>query len=90
MSKIDHMWAVDLVARSVPGARWVKLLKVGEKTFTVAVRSSARCETDAEVRDKEAFLAGLHPDIWEVRLMRADRDGETYYVVFSKPVQMSF
>lgn len=90
MSNQDHMWAVGLIERHTPGAKWVKLLKVGEKTFTVALRTGTRCETDEQVHDREAFLAGLHPDIWQARIKRADRDGETYHIVFSKPVQMSF
>lgn len=90
MSNQDHKWAVELVERMAPGAKWVKLLKVGETRFTVALRSGKRCETDKEVHDKEAYLAGLHPDIWEARLMRADGDGETYHITFTKPRQLSF
>jgi len=90
MSNQDHKWAVDLVERNAPGAKWVKLLKVGDTRFTVALRSKKRSDTDKEVHDKEAFLAGLHPDIWEVRLMRTDSDGETYHITFRKPRQLSF
>jgi len=90
MSAQGHMWAVNLIARNAPGAKWVKLLKIGDTTFTVALRSGTRCQSDEEVHDKEAFLAGLHPDVWQARLMRADSDGETYHITFTRPRQMSF
>lgn len=90
MDTQDQQWAVRLIQRHVTGAKWVKVLKVGDVTFTVAVRTSGRCTTDAQVEEREAFLASLHPDVWEARLMRADADGETYHVTFSKLRQMSF
>lgn len=86
----DVQWMKELIERNSPGAKWVKILKIGETRTTVALRAASRCETDAQVKDREAFLAGLHPDIWEARLMRADADGETYHIVFSTPRQMSF
>lgn len=86
----DVQWMVRLIERSVPGAKWVKIHSIGEVRTTVAVRTGSRSESDVAVQDREAFLAGLHPDIWEARLMRADRDGETYHVTFSTPRQMSF
>jgi len=88
--RIDVQWMKELIERSTPGARWVKVLKIGETRTTIAVRTPTRSDTSAQVHDREAFLAGLHPDIWEARLMRADADGETYHVVFTTPKQMSF
>lgn len=90
MNTQDQQWAVRLLERHTTGARWIKVLKVGEIRFTVGIRVADKCRTDKEVRDREAFLASLHPDIWEARLMRSDRDGETYHVQFTKPRQLNF
>ncbi len=86
----DVQWMKELLERSVPGAKWVKIHSIGETRTTIAVRTGSRSASDGDVQDREAFLAGLHRDIWEARLMRADADGETYHVTFTTPRQMSF
>jgi hypothetical protein len=88
--KRDYQWMVDLIARHTTGAKWIKILKMGEVIVTVGLRTSERCEDGKQVADREAFLASLHPDIWQARLMRADADGETYHIQFSVPRQLSF
>jgi hypothetical protein len=88
--KSDYQWMVDLIARHTTGAKWIRILKMGETLVTVGVRAPERCEDSKQVADREAFLASLHPDIWQARLMRADADGETYHIQFSVPRQLSF
>lgn len=90
MAHSDYGWMVDLVARNVPTAKWVRLARAGTDRVTIAVRIPERRESDAGVRDIEAFLAGLHHSIWQARLARANRDGETYEVIFSVPRQLTF
>lgn len=90
MKHPDCQWAVKLVGRHVTGAKWIQLSKVGSTQFTVTVRTGARCESDQEVHDREAFLAALHPDIWQARLSRVDSDGESYEIIFSRPRQLDF
>lgn len=88
--RVDVQWMVELIQRSTPGNKWVRVLKIGETRTTIALRTPTRSESEAQVHDREAFLAGLHRDIWEARLMRADQDGETYHITFTTPRQMSF
>lgn len=83
-------WMVRLVEKSCPGAAWVKLHSVGETRAVIRVRAKSRCESDAQVREKEAFLAGIHPDVWQARLVAADSERETYEVTFIIPRQLSF
>ncbi len=90
MKNPDCQWAVELIERHTTGAKWVKLTHIGSVRFTVTIRSEHRCETDKEVHDREAFLASLHPDIWQARLSRVDRDGESYEVIFTRLKQLDF
>jgi len=86
----DCQWMIRLLKRNCPGAEWVKLLKVGDTRVTCRVRWDHISESDREVHDREAFLAGLHSDVWEARLARVDQYGEIYEVIFAIPKQMSF
>lgn len=75
---------VDLAVwfeKHTPGARWVKLVRYGADRATIGVRYPDRSRSDSEVEDREYFLAKLHADVYGVRFERADKDGETYYVV---------
>jgi hypothetical protein len=90
MKNPDCQWAVELIQRHTTGAKWVRLTHVGSERFTVTVRSPNRSESDQAVRDREAFLAALHPDIWQARLSRVDSDGESYEVIFTRLKQLDF
>ena len=90
MKNPDCQWAVDLIMRHTSGAKWVRLTHVGSQRFTVTIRSDTRCESDRAVHEREAFLASLHPDIWQARLSRVDRDGESYEVIFTRLKQLDF
>ena len=86
----DYKWQERLLIKNCPGAVWIKFHKAGSERVTWRVRFADCSENDIEIQDKEAFLAGLHPDVWQARLARTDTDGEIYEVVFAVPKQLSF
>jgi len=88
--RVDSAWAVRAVEAACPGAKWVKLHSVGDTRLTVKVRFLDRSESDKQVQDREVFLAGIHPAIWQVRLSSRRGNGESYDIVFSHPRQTSF